>query len=520
MKKLIKVLLILIILVGAISGGLYFYYHYEQGKKVAQVVNLSNVAMDNYWGDSIESYGQVTAEKAQTGYIPSGTEVLGINVKVGDHVEAGDVIVSVKKETQDIKGKELEVQKAQQAFLADKNRLERLENTKPIPEYIASAPDTRDVKVSTKTYFINEGKSLEGYNYGKDDTVYTVRDNGNGKIDTEYYEPGGKYLDSSKEGAKEKIEQLKSKIEQARADDPDFFKVSTVEDNIEIQVGTFYYDGETGALIGHEGVGPDGEIREKYIEPKGYKPSELKKLIEETTKSLKKSDLEYRVQQAQLEQMINTNENGDICAKISGTVSKIQGAENYNAKQPFFIISATDDYYISGSIGEFYLDKVHIGDSVTVNSWETGTTTEAVITSISDTPSKDDNFWGGSGNSNSSNYEFKASFDKNAGIEIDAPVDISISPSVDEEEKAGLFIPNYFIRKDSSGNYVMRKNSSGTLEKVYVKVGRKLYGTMTEIKSGVTKEDYLAFPYGNGAIEGIVCEEVDSIDGYYDGGLG
>ena len=519
MKKAIKVLLIIVIIVGLISGGLYTYYHYEQGKKVAQVVSLSNVAMDSYWGDSIQSYGQVTAEKAQTGYIPSGTEVLSINVAVGDHVEAGDVILSVQKESQDIRGKELEVQKAEQAYIADRNRLERLENTKPIPEYIATSPDTRDITISTKTYFLNEGKTLEGYDYGKDDTIYSFTEGGIGEKKVDYFEPGGKYLDPEK--AKDKIDALKSAIEKAKEQDPDTFRVTTTEDTTEIQVGTFYYDGETGALIGHEGIGPNGEIRERYDEPKGYKPSELKKLIEETTKSLKKSDLEYRVQQAQLEQMRNTNENGDICAKISGTVSKIQGAENYNANQPFFIITATDDYYISGSIGEFYLDKVHIGDTVSVNSWETGNVAEAVITSINDSPSKDDNFWGGSGNTNSSNYEFKATFDRSAGIDIGAPVDITITPAADDEEqKPGLFIPNYFIRKDASGNYVMRKNSSGVLEKVNIKVGRSLYGSMTEIKSGVTMEDFLAFPYGNGSIEGIKCEEVESMDGLYDGGLG
>ncbi len=520
MKKIIKVLLIIVVIFGLAAGGLYFYYNYEQGKKIAQVVSLQNIAMDNYWGDTIESYGQVTAEKAQTGYIPTGTEILNINVAVGDHVEPGDVLISVKKETQDINGKRLEVQKAEQAYIADKNRLERLENTKPIPEYIASAPDTRDIKVSTKSYFLNEGKSLEGYSYGKDDVVFMISDNGRGNITTDYYEPGGKLIYSDKEENKAKINELKTKIDAAKAADSDFFRESVVEDTVEIQVGTFYYDGETGALIGHEGIGLNGEIRERYDEPKGYKPSELKTLIEETTKALKKSDLEYRVQQSQLEQMVNTNENGDICAKISGTVSKIQGAENYNANQPFFIITATDDYYISGSIGEFYLDKVHIGDTVSVNSWETGNVAEAVITSINDTPSKDDNFWGGSGNTNSSNYEFKASFDKSAGIDIGAPVDITITPSTDEEESSGLFIPNYFIRKDATGNYVMRKSSAGVLEKVNVKVGRSLYGSMTEIKSGISIKDFLAFPYGNGAVEGIKCEETDSMDGFYDGGLG
>lgn len=513
MKKIIKVLLVLVIIVGLAAGGLYFFYNYKQGKKVAEVVSLDSYAITDFWGDSIESYGQVTADKAQTGYIPSGTEVLSVNIAVGDHVNAGDVIVNVKKESQDIKGKELELEKAEQAYIADKNRLERLENTKPIPEYIATAPDTRDIKVVTKEYFLKDGVTGFG-NYHAGDKVYAETNNG-GRTTFDYYDDRGNYLSDDKDKAK--IDALMEMIK--NADESTTFSVTTTEDTMEIQVGTFYYDGETGALIGHEGIGPDGEIREKYNEPQGYKPSELKKEIEEVAKSLKKTELEYRVVQSQLEQMRNTDDNGDIYAKISGTVSKVQSKDNYNANQPFFIITATDDYYISGSLGEFYLDKVKIGDTVTINSWETGNTADAVITSISDTPTKDDNFWGGSGNTNSSNYEFKASFDRSSGIEIDDAVDITITPQT-EEETSGLFIPTYFIRKDATGSYVMRMNEDGVLEKTSVKVGRNLWGSMIEIKSGITIDDKLAFPYGNGAIEGLKCEVTDSLDGGYEGGLG
>lgn len=519
MKKAIKVLLVIVVIAGMVTGGLYFYYNYNQGKKVAQVVCLNNVIMQGgFYGDSIQSYGQVTADKAQSGYIPSGTEVLSVNVAVGDHVNAGDVIMTVKKESQDIVGKELEVQKAAQAYIADKNRLERLQNTKPIPEYIASSPDTRDVTMVTKSYFMKEGKSIEGYSYKTEDIVYSIKDNGRGEKTTDYFEPGGKYLDPEKSESKAKIDDLKSKIAAAQEAGEDILREYTTEDTMEIVVGTFYYDGETGNIIGHEGIGANGEVVERYEAPKGYKPSELKKEIETVTKSLMKSDLELRVQQSQLEQMRNTDDSGAIYAKVSGTVSKIQNIDNYNANQPFFIVTATDDYYITGSIGEFYLEDVKVGDTVTINSWETGTTAEAVITSIDDSPSKDDNYWGGSGNSNSSHYAFKAHFDKNAGIEIGAPVDISITPN--EESVSGLYIPNYFVRKDASGSYVMRMNEAGVLEKVNVKVGKSLWGSMYEIKSGITQEDYLAFPYGNGAIEGIKCETTDSLDSVYGGGLG
>ena len=156
MKKIIKPILITVIIFGLVAGGLFFGFKYNQGKKTAEVVALTNYGMDGYWGDSIQSYGEVTSEKSQTLYLASGTEILSVNVAAGDHVNAGDVLMTVKKESQDIKGKELEVEKARQAYTADVLTLERLRNTTPIPEYIGSQEDT-----ITRTYLVSRTYRLK-----------------------------------------------------------------------------------------------------------------------------------------------------------------------------------------------------------------------------------------------------------------------------------------------------------------------------------------------------------------------
>jgi len=65
------------------------------------------------------------------------------------------------------------------------------------------------------------------------------------------------------------------------------------------------------------------------------------------------------------------------------------------------------------------------------------------------------------------------------------------------------------ISAEESGQFATT-TSSYPVEEVYVKVGKSLWGSMIEIKSGVTMDDYLAFPYGNGAVEGMNCKIVDS----------
>ena len=52
------------------------------------------------------------------------------------------------------------------------------------------------------------------------------------------------------------------------------------------------------------------------------------------------------------------------------------------------------------------------------------------------------------------------------------------------------------MRKEDGKSYVMKDDGTGHLVKQYVKTGKTIYGYAVEIKSGVTMDDYLAFPYG------------------------
>ena len=59
------------------------------------------------------------------------------------------------------------------------------------------------------------------------------------------------------------------------------------------------------------------------------------------------------------------------------------------------------------------------------------------------------------------------------------------------------------MRKEDGKSYVMKDDGTGHLVKQYVKTGKTIYGYAVEIKSGVTMDDYLAFPYGKTAKEGV-----------------
>ena len=520
-KPLIIVVVIILIVAGVLAG----VFNYRQSKKTAKVVSMANEGIDEYWGDNIQSYGTVTSEKSQTAYIAKGTEIMSVNVKEGDHVNEGDVLMVVKKQSQDIKGKELQIQKAAQQLQVEQTKLDRLLDTKPAPTNTYQMDYYSNYTyVSAIDYIAKEDMGDDGYGgtYRADDVVASeIYDVDGNKTSTIYYiyKDSTTEMDENNNPVREKmsVDKLRGAVTAEDLKDTDKFDTKSKTSNYEYIRTTEYYDSETHKAVGEKVFYRDGTLEREHKVPDGMNAAQLKDAIETSQQSIKKQDLELRKLKNELEIIINTSDNGEILAKVSGTVSKVQNIDNYNTNQPFLIVSATDEYYISGAIGEFYLDSVNVGDTVSINCWDNGATAEAVITEISDTPSKDSNFYSGSGNNNSSNYEFKASFDRSSGIEIGSAVDISITPAGSEE--GGFYIPSYYIRKDASGSYVMKMGKSKKLKKEYVKVGKNLWGSMTEIKQGVTKKDYLAFPYANGAIEGILCEKADSLD-TGDGGLG
>ena len=508
MMKKLKPFIIIAVIAAISFTGLYFGYHYTQRKKTADVVSIASYGMDGFWSDSIESYGTVTSDKSQTVYIAAGTEIKNVNVKVGDHVNAGDVIMTVNKGTQDINGKTLQLQKAAQNLQVEQQKLDRLEKTKPIPEYIHTQEVYREKTfVAEKDYVAVTEITIGDFHYLPDDIIAIDSYGTDDKVMySSYLKPGytkngGRY--DELEDAKD-IDPIKAYL--ADEANKDTFKKENVEETFNFLASTLYLDGETKEIVGEDSY--DGEGVHTGM-PEGMKPSELAEEIKNQTLAVQRQDLEYRKLENELEVMKNTNDDGAIIAKVSGTVSKVQNVDNYNNTQPFITVAATDEYYITGTVGELYLDSINIGDTVSVSSWDNGASCDAIVSYISETPSKENNFYSG-GNTNSSNYEFKATFDRSSGIEIGAAVDISITPA--GQETGGLYVPSHLIRKDSSGNFVMKMNSKGKLKKQYVKVGKILWGSMTEVKDGVTMDDYLAFPYGNGEIEGINCNIVDSLE--------
>ena len=74
-----------------------------------------------------------------------------------------------------------------------------------------------------------------------------------------------------------------------------------------------------------------------------------------------------------------------------------------------------------------------------------------------------------------------------------------------------------FIRYEGSRAYVYKRNADGLLEKCYIQTGSDLWGSYTEIRRGLTMDDWIAFPYGKTVKDGAQTQEsnVQELYGYY-----
>ena len=216
-------------------------------------------------------------------------------------------------------------------------------------------------------------------------------------------------------------------------------------------------------------------------------------------KEIEIRDLELAIKMAKVEVAQKKKEvsDGAVFATVDGYVKAVRDAdEAYQNGDAVVEVSSGGGYYIEGYMTELDFGLVNIGDTVQVNSWESGTSCEGTITEISNYPSESGSSWS-DGNNNVSYYPFRVFVDEEANLREYENVDMQYTPQAANPD--AWYLESMFIRSEKGQNYVYVMNEKGRLEKQPVQVGRNLWGSYTQINGGITSEDYIAFPYGDAA---------------------
>lgn len=231
--------------------------------------------------------------------------------------------------------------------------------------------------------------------------------------------------------------------------------------------------------------------------------SEQQKTIRELEEKIKLAESEYKIAEAELN-------DGRVLAKFDGeVVSVLEEEEARDTRSPILKVSAGGGFYISCTISELDMSTLEIGQTVTVNDWNTGNSYDGEVVELLNFPSSRSS-WSGIGNPNVSYYPFRVFVDGDADLQEGGYAGVQYSSANVEN---GIYLENAFIRTEQGVSYVYLSRN-GKLAKQTVTLGKSLWGSYTEVLSGLTEDDLLAFPYGKEVKEGAPAEEA-SIDQLY-----
>ena len=238
----------------------------------------------------------------------------------------------------------------------------------------------------------------------------------------------------------------------------------------------------------------------------GYTAAQIAQMRSDKQKEIKELDFKIKMADAEYKIMQKEVSDGKVYAENDGeVVSLLTEEEAKQTHQPMLKVSGGGGFYVEGFISELEKEKMKPGQEVTVNDWNTGMTYTGSIRHIGDFPTQD-GYYNGNGNPNASYYPFQVFVDESADLQAGSYVSVAYSTA---ETESGIYLENPFLRTEQGKSYVLVLGADGKLEQRWVRTGKSLWGSYTEILEGLTAEDLIAFPYGKNVKPGAAAQEGD-----------
>ena len=565
-KKLKKAIIIAACAVGvcgAVWGGLTIARNAQRSD--VKVYSVNDFCMTDYWGDTSSTSGMVTTDKIQKVFLSSSQTVNKVWVAEGDSVRKGDKLISYDSTlTQaSVEQAKIDYDRQDESLTTAKNELEYLKKAKN-KETLKQELDklTAELDALKKKYdedpdhpYNGDAPVTEGAikDYKKTMTVKGA-DGSDQTVNVLYYS----WLSTSRLNDS-KVTEILTNLATLRADKdhPSVDTYVVLVQRYEDKVGG-YVDNTVGLVItetytagddtavpavpGSRSVSfsvrsdlPEFEDTERKYDDAAIKKlqqkinlanmylensmeqKDLAKAIVDKAQEVKEKEVNLRLAKLSLDKKTKELGDGNVYAEFDGTVKAVRNAdEAYNNSEAVIELSGGGGYYVTGTLSEMELGSVKVGDTVSISSWMTGAACEGTIVSIDDYPTTSGNSWG-DGNSNVSYYPFKVFVEEDAGLQANDYVDIQYQKAGTQEQGNSLYLQSWFIRTDNGKSYVMARGEDGRLEQRWVQTGRDLWGSYTQIRGGLTTEDYVAFPYGRDVVEGARTVEAAADELYNDG---
>lgn len=511
------------------------------------------IGMSDYYESGGESYGAVTTDRIQTVYLSATQTVTQIKVAEGQPVKKGDVLFTYDTTLSELQleRKSLAIQQMKVNLSNAQAELKTINSYKPIyyrpTTTTTTAATTGDGKISldvtNRDYVIYSGSGVS-INNAKHcwlraktmvsdeiiedlftgvsaNRVYVIfehsqNDSGTGEITDQFgvlfvrtaqqeepaptdpedpTDPSGETDPSESTEPSENTDNT----ENAGSAETQLAAQSASSTTYTYQM-SFFDPSETTVVVtppADDGIDWNS----------GFTSTEIAAMKKEKQEEISNLTFEIKVAEAEYKIMQKEADDGKVTAEFDGVVQNLLDPETaVLLEQPLMKVSGGGGFYITGTVNELELDTIVQGQDVQVVSWDTGESYMGFVSEIGAYPAESEDFYYYSG-ANVSYYPYKVFVDESANLQDGSYVSLSLIS--EQTQESGLYLSPAFILEEDGTSYVYVRNGEGLLEKREIVTGRTLWDAYVQIRSGLTADDYVAFPYGRSVKEGASTAEGD-----------
>lgn len=224
---------------------------------------------------------------------------------------------------------------------------------------------------------------------------------------------------------------------------------------------------------------------------------------------LKEAEINIKAKQDAVAQSEALLQNAVVCAPVTGRVQSISesGTDNYGNPVAYITIQKTGSFRVKGTIGELQRGAIMEGTRMEVLSRTDSSNWAGTVTLVDyESPTQENPnamYYGSTSNemTTSSKYPFYVELDDTNGLILGQHVYLQLENQ--QEEASGLSISSAFVAYEEDGSTYVWADQNGKLAKRTVEVGEyNMMNDTYEILSGITEEDYIAFPDMELCVEG------------------
>lgn len=501
-RKWIIAVIAIVVLIGAAIGGVYFM---SQNREPVYVFSFQDgiVGMTDYYDYSGESSGMVKTDRVQNVFLSDTQTVKEVLVSEGQQVKKGDVLFTYDTTLSDIAlmQKDLSVQQMKLDLETAQKELRIINSYVPIRYYEVEVPEPTEPPepIEDLSKFDLKDKEFLAYS-GSGSTSLTP-----------------KYCWLKSDAAVDTA-MMKALFEGVSEDVLFIWFQHTKKDKADGEILKEYGIKLMRLTVTNEDGTTEDEFRfsffdlvvpeEPPVDPgvewnSGFTSAEIAQMRSEKQMQIKDLEFEIKMEEAEFRIMQKEADSGEMLAEFDGTVMDVMDPELADSGMMLMKVTDGGGFYIEGSVSELQLGSVQIGQTVNIMSWDTGMSYEGTVTEIGQFPIESQEYYYG-GSQNVSYYPYTVFVDGSAQLQDGFYVSMTLQGG---EGQGSLYVDNAFLRYEGAKGYVYARGADGMLEKRYVQVGGSLWGSYTEIRSGLTGEEWLAFPYGKVVRAGAPTQE-------------